>query len=62
MAPSTSRHALVPAHINGRLEFLVYQDDHLTAVDTAEVANGRITTYRRVLNPEKLTPLTNPHP
>ncbi|MFI0409835.1 RNA polymerase sigma factor SigJ [Actinomadura sp. 3N508] len=45
---------LVPAQVNGRIEFLVYRDGRLTAVDTAEVADGRITAYRRVLNPAKL--------
>ncbi|TDD23963.1 sigma-70 family RNA polymerase sigma factor [Actinomadura sp. KC06] len=53
---------IVPAQINGRLEFLVYRDDHLAAVDTVEVENSRITAYRRVLNPLKLERLTKTLP
>ncbi|WP_207936055.1 RNA polymerase sigma factor SigJ [Actinomadura sp. KC216] len=48
---------IVPAQVNGRLEFLVYRDGGLAAVDTAEVADGRITAYSRVLNPAKLPSL-----
>ena len=51
------RMRLVPAEVNGRLELLVYQDDRLIAVDTVEMADGVITAYRRVLNPDKFTAL-----
>ncbi|WP_141577305.1 RNA polymerase sigma factor SigJ [Actinomadura sp. WMMA1423] len=43
------------AEVNGRRELLVRRDGRPAAVDTVEVAGGRITAIRRVLNPEKLT-------
>lgn len=46
--------ALVPAEVNGEPGLLVYRDGRLVAVDTAEIAAGRIVAYRRVLNPRKL--------
>ncbi|WUH96655.1 sigma-70 family RNA polymerase sigma factor [Spirillospora sp. NBC_00431] len=51
---------LVPAQVNGRLGFLVYREGEPAAVDTAEVSNGRITAYDRVLNPDKLTAVRRP--
>jgi len=46
--------AFVPAEVNGEPGLLVYRDGRLVAVDTAEIAAGRIVAYRRVLNPRKL--------
>ncbi|MGP4027796.1 sigma-70 family RNA polymerase sigma factor [Actinomadura sp. 3N407] len=45
---------LVPAEVNGRTELLVHGRGGLVAVDTLDVADGRVTAYRRVLNPDKL--------
>ncbi|MEU8341727.1 RNA polymerase sigma-70 factor, ECF subfamily [Actinomadura meyerae] len=42
------------AEINGRRELLVLRGGLLFAVDTVEVADGRVTAVRRVLNPGKL--------
>lgn len=55
---------LSPARINGETGFLVFRSGRLVAVDTIEVAAGagtgpRITTYRRLRNPEKLGHLRN---
>ncbi|MFI6516411.1 RNA polymerase sigma factor SigJ [Spirillospora sp. NPDC050679] len=47
-----------PAEINGAPGLLVYDGDGtLFAADTLEVSGGRITAYRRVLNPHKLAHL-----
>ncbi|MES9541107.1 MULTISPECIES: RNA polymerase sigma factor SigJ [unclassified Actinomadura] len=45
------------AEVNGRRELLVRREGRLAAVDTVEVADGRITAVRRVLNPRKLASL-----
>ncbi|QXJ25101.1 RNA polymerase sigma factor SigJ [Actinomadura graeca] len=50
---------LVPAEVNGEPALLVHTDGRVTGVDTIEIQKGRITAYRRVLNPDKLAPLTN---
>lgn len=42
------------AEINGRRELLAIRDGRLFAVDIVEVADGRVTAVRRVLNPDKL--------
>ncbi|TDD89826.1 RNA polymerase sigma factor SigJ [Actinomadura rubrisoli] len=47
----------VPAEVNGQPGLLVYRDDQLIGVDTMDIRNGRITAYRRVLNPDKLVAL-----
>ncbi|MEU8117207.1 RNA polymerase sigma factor SigJ [Spirillospora sp. NPDC049024] len=45
------------AEVNGRRELLVRREGRLAAVDTVEVADGRVTAVRRVLNPRKLASL-----
>ncbi|MEU6035331.1 RNA polymerase sigma factor SigJ [Actinomadura sp. NPDC047616] len=48
---------LVPAEINGEPGLLVYRDGQLVGADMIEVADGRVTAVRRVLNPDKLAGL-----
>ncbi|WP_131738689.1 RNA polymerase sigma factor SigJ [Actinomadura roseirufa] len=52
------RRRVVPAEVNGEpgLLFLA-PDGRVVAVDTMEVTGGRITAYRRVVNPDKLAHL-----
>ncbi|MFC5186940.1 RNA polymerase sigma factor SigJ [Actinomadura harenae] len=40
--------------VNGHPALATYQDGNLVWLDTIEVADGRITTLRRLANPEKL--------
>ncbi|WP_067461820.1 RNA polymerase sigma factor SigJ [Actinomadura macra] len=50
---------LIPAEVNGEPALLVHSSGRITGVDTMQIQNGRITAYRRVLNPDKLVPLTD---
>jgi RNA polymerase sigma factor (sigma-70 family) len=52
----------VPCEVNGEPGFLRFREGRLTGVDTFEIAGGRITAIRRVVNPEKLSrfPVTLP--
>ncbi|MFV2171834.1 sigma-70 family RNA polymerase sigma factor [Actinomadura sp. LOL_011] len=43
-----------PVEVNGGPGLLIHRDGRLTAVDTLEIADGRVVAYRRVLNPAKL--------
>ncbi|MFG2077033.1 RNA polymerase sigma factor SigJ [Nonomuraea maritima] len=40
--------------IGGEPALALHKDGRVLAVDTVQIANGLITTYRRVLNPDKL--------
>jgi RNA polymerase sigma factor (sigma-70 family) len=43
--------------VGGELALAAHRDGHVIWVDTLEVANGRVTAFRRVANPEKLAHL-----
>ncbi|WP_254716191.1 sigma-70 family RNA polymerase sigma factor [Actinomadura sp. WMMB 499] len=43
-----------PAEVNGGPGLLIHRAGRLVAVDTLEIADGRVVAYRRVLNPAKL--------
>ncbi|GGV04210.1 RNA polymerase sigma24 factor [Actinomadura cremea] len=43
-----------PVEVNGGPGLLIHRDGRLNAVDTLEIADGRVVAYRRVLNPAKL--------
>ena len=47
----------VPAEVNGEPGLLTYRAGTLAAVNTFEIADGRITAIRRQLNPRKLSHL-----
>jgi RNA polymerase sigma-70 factor (ECF subfamily) len=40
--------------VNGHPALATYQGGELVWLDTVEIADGRITTFRRLVNPEKL--------
>lgn len=40
--------------VGGELALAFYQQDRLWSVDTFDLGDGRITAYRRVINPDKL--------
>ncbi|MFI2207531.1 hypothetical protein ACH47Z_44180 [Streptomyces sp. NPDC020192] len=40
--------------VNGRPALATYRGDTLVWLDTVEIADGRITVVRRLVNPEKL--------
>ncbi|PRX04249.1 UNVERIFIED_ORG: RNA polymerase sigma-70 factor (ECF subfamily) [Actinomadura viridilutea] len=48
---------LAPVEVNGGPGLLVYSFGRLIGVDAVEVADGRVTAIRRVLNPDKLAGL-----
>ncbi|MBX6768510.1 MAG: hypothetical protein IRY90_15385, partial [Actinomadura rubrobrunea] len=48
---------LAPVEVNGAPGLLVYSFGRLIGVDAVEVADGRVTAIRRVLNPDKLAGL-----
>ena len=48
---------LAPVEVNGAPGLLVYSFGRLIGVDAFEVADGRVTAIRRVLNPDKLAGL-----
>ncbi|MFH8612549.1 RNA polymerase sigma factor SigJ [Streptomyces sp. NPDC018029] len=43
--------------VNGQSALATYRGGELVWLDTVEIADGRITTYRRLANPEKLAGL-----
>ncbi|MEV4343618.1 RNA polymerase sigma factor SigJ [Actinoplanes sp. NPDC049596] len=46
------------AEVGGELALVYYRDGHVYSVDTMEIAGGRVTAYRRVINPRKLGAVT----
>ena len=43
--------------VGGELALAFYRQGHIHSVDTAQITNGSITAYRRLLNPDKLSHL-----
>lgn len=41
--------------VGGELSLVFHREGRVYSVDTLQIAGGRITAYRRVLNPDKLT-------
>lgn len=50
---------LVIAEVNGELGVITYADGIIEAVSTFDVADGKITAFYRVMNPEKLRAFEN---
>jgi RNA polymerase sigma factor (sigma-70 family) len=42
------------AEVGGELALVLHRDGRVYAVDTIQITDGRITAYRRVMNPDKL--------
>jgi ketosteroid isomerase-like protein len=42
------------AEVGGELALVFHRDGRVYAVDTVQITDGRITAYRRVMNPDKL--------
>ncbi|WP_067819713.1 RNA polymerase sigma factor SigJ [Actinomadura kijaniata] len=43
--------------VNGQPALATYHGGELVWLDTVEIADGRVTTFRRLVNPEKLAPI-----
>ena len=46
-------YAFLIMEVNGRSALATYRDSDLVWLNTVEIADGRITEFRRLANPEK---------